>query len=426
MRKKLIATRYMTRFQCVGQDCKDHCCQGWTINLDRADYDRLWDLSKSKTPVLLGFEEAVHKLPSDKQGYGKYASLKFDGNDNCRFLQDNLCQIHKNLGENYLPGACATYPRSLTECEGEYVMSGSLSCPEVARLCLLDPRSLELEEMPWSMVPERIQVKSGASISRNYYADVRQTLENMLSLADHSLSERLYLAAYYARRINTAFHRDLKSGQTVINRVGKRLADFNFREKTLKAFTSQSSPEQVGLQVMCILLIARLSHARRQRYNQLVLDVLGTFPEFEMDHLNRWDASSGPFLEPLWPEYEKRLQKVASTLKSQIELYLTNFCRNYILQEQYLNYPGPDAHGIKLVLHVAMLTFLFVNHPIAQASFSKGHTGDLKALNDCFVDVCQIYMRNISHNQPLFEKLTSLFRSGESPSLAGLVRLVGI
>lgn len=43
-------------------------------------------------------------------------------------LEDGLCSIHKELGEEFLCNTCAIYPRSLTQVGGIKEKSLTLSC----------------------------------------------------------------------------------------------------------------------------------------------------------------------------------------------------------------------------------------------------------------------------------------------------------
>jgi lysine-N-methylase len=62
-----------------------------------------------------------------------------DGNRCPMLLQNGLCRIQSEVGESFLSHVCATYPRTLHFIDRVPEKSLSLSCPEAARLVLLDP-----------------------------------------------------------------------------------------------------------------------------------------------------------------------------------------------------------------------------------------------------------------------------------------------
>ncbi|EPZ0753721.1 flagellin lysine-N-methylase, partial [Yersinia enterocolitica] len=37
---KIIQPNYVSNFNCVGSECRDHCCKRWNISLDKETYRR--------------------------------------------------------------------------------------------------------------------------------------------------------------------------------------------------------------------------------------------------------------------------------------------------------------------------------------------------------------------------------------------------
>ena len=75
-----------------------------------------------------------------------FAKIRMDGANQCPMLTaDRLCRIQLELGEGYLSTICATYPRIVQEVGGIRETALTLSCPEAARLVLLDPNLLANE-----------------------------------------------------------------------------------------------------------------------------------------------------------------------------------------------------------------------------------------------------------------------------------------
>ena len=63
----------------------------------------------------------------------------------CFFLhKDGLCGMHKALGMAATPGTCRTYPRKIKYSEGKKEVSAMLSCPEIARLFLLNKEACQI------------------------------------------------------------------------------------------------------------------------------------------------------------------------------------------------------------------------------------------------------------------------------------------
>ena len=94
---------YYNEFGCITSKCKDNCCiGGWEIDIDDETYERYNNMTG----------ELKHKiLDSITQNEDEEYCFKLcDGK--CPMLDDNgLCEIHKNLGEDYLGVVCKQFPR---------------------------------------------------------------------------------------------------------------------------------------------------------------------------------------------------------------------------------------------------------------------------------------------------------------------------
>jgi lysine-N-methylase len=66
MASPILATRYATRFSCIGGDCEDTCCTGWSISVDAAHYKKLKRaLSQTKADREM-FDQSVKKVRSGR------------------------------------------------------------------------------------------------------------------------------------------------------------------------------------------------------------------------------------------------------------------------------------------------------------------------------------------------------------------------
>lgn len=93
---------YYEEFRCIAGKCKDSCCRGWCIDVDRESKKRL---DRIKGP--LG-EKIKEKL---KEGEGNYY-FPLEENGDCPFLlKSGLCEMILSEGEDALCNVCASYPR---------------------------------------------------------------------------------------------------------------------------------------------------------------------------------------------------------------------------------------------------------------------------------------------------------------------------
>ena len=134
---------YAEAFQCIASACEDTCCQGWSVPIDQATYEKYRTLDQTRphlgTLIVL---KTANATPAD------YARIPLKADTSCGFLDsDRLCGIHKQLGPEALSHTCATYPRAVSTVAGTREEALNLSCPEAARLTLLNPRLLSASSL---------------------------------------------------------------------------------------------------------------------------------------------------------------------------------------------------------------------------------------------------------------------------------------
>lgn len=121
---------YYDKFKCIGNKCKDTCCAGWKVTIDKKSYLKYKNVRGEFSSRIKSSITRIRKNNNDLC----YAEMKLvDGR--CQFLNENsLCDIYINLGESYLCNTCKQYPRIIHKYNDLYEKNLNLSCPEVARI----------------------------------------------------------------------------------------------------------------------------------------------------------------------------------------------------------------------------------------------------------------------------------------------------
>ncbi len=135
---------YAAHFRCIGPECEDTCCRGWPIPLDRATYARYrqFPLEPLGKAVLLHITPV---LPA-QQAESRFAQIDLARSGFCPFFSaERLCSIQQTYGAQLLSTTCSVYPRALNRVNGRIEGSLVLSCPEAARLVLLNPDLLSFQ-----------------------------------------------------------------------------------------------------------------------------------------------------------------------------------------------------------------------------------------------------------------------------------------
>ena len=176
--RQAIQPKYLSQFKCLGGDCPDTCCSGWTIDVDKAHFKALKKAAAS--------EESVKHLVENLKRYDdatpkRYGTVRLQKDGACPgFSAERDCNIQRALGHQMLPEICQVYPRYYIALGSDTELHGTMSCPEVARLCLLDPQAFEMNQtelpipagkpIPHNRGFHTIPSKAAHPVRRNFYA----------------------------------------------------------------------------------------------------------------------------------------------------------------------------------------------------------------------------------------------------------------
>ena len=139
---KRLQPRSYHAFRCIGADCEDTCCVGWIVNVYKQTYETY---QRSDDPELGSRLHELVTINTERSSDDNYARIALDG-PGCPFLAEGWCSIQKKLGEEYLSMMCSTYPRVMNVVDDVLQRSLDLSCPEAARIVLLDPEPMQFDE----------------------------------------------------------------------------------------------------------------------------------------------------------------------------------------------------------------------------------------------------------------------------------------
>ena len=146
--QNFFVPEYIQDFKCIGKDCIDSCCVGWDIKIDKSTFNKYKNSTNKEIKSICQKSLVKDDLKSNFS-YGKLVNE----NNCCPFLtKEKLCNAFKLMGQESLSIGCSTYPRKITIFDKIGFISGSLSCPEIARLCLskrdLNIKTLKKKKLP--------------------------------------------------------------------------------------------------------------------------------------------------------------------------------------------------------------------------------------------------------------------------------------
>ncbi|MGK3144290.1 flagellin lysine-N-methylase [Pantoea sp. C2G6] len=134
----VVEPLFVSAFKCIGSECRDHCCKGWDIHLDKPTVNRYLKSSLIEIKTL-----AAENIITTRKSFASWGTMKLNAAGNCAFMDENrLCKVHSSLGAAALSNTCATYPRAANTFKYEQQKTLALSCPEATRQLLASPDAM--------------------------------------------------------------------------------------------------------------------------------------------------------------------------------------------------------------------------------------------------------------------------------------------
>jgi lysine-N-methylase len=246
------------RFQCIGPACEDSCCVGWSVYFDQATWNKYQLIPAGSLRTLI--DENVIPLPPESATAGWHARVQMKPDNSCPFLNPaNLCQIQAEQGAEYLSTTCATYPRIIHRIDGVAETSLSLSCPEAARLVLLNPPLSTVSSPSPALDSDATenQPPSGPVSLLPHFWEIRAFTLELLTSRNYALWQRLFLVGIFARRMDALARGELDRSFSVV------LHDFRAAVSTgILRQSMDAIPPDLPLQLEMVLRLGSLQLPR--------------------------------------------------------------------------------------------------------------------------------------------------------------------
>ena len=215
---------YYKQFTCIADRCIDNCCfGGWQIDIDKETID-FYDTVQGD------FGDRLKKYVDKEAGCFKL------NNGQCPFLlENNLCEIYKELGPEHMGLVCTQFPR-FTEYYGNIKETGiGMACEEAARIILNDSTPFVLEET--DIDEEEIWGEYDSSLGQSLFI-LRDKIMSMLDDTSLSLSDKLCVILdkcdYLQNLINNNNYDEIRKFCSVIDLIK------DIKANSLKKDTSTS------------------------------------------------------------------------------------------------------------------------------------------------------------------------------------------
>lgn len=395
MRKQtVLQPEYMSRFQCIGTDCEDSCCVGWRVTVDEASYKKYAKTNDEVLTTLFSKQVTRNRSNPSKTNYAK---IKMKPNGHCPFLnQESLCQIQLRLGESYLSDTCAVYPRSINQLDGVIEKSAGVSCPEIARLALLDPEGIAFEEIEEpvaerSVIHTKKDTKSLAKSNKvdRYFWELRIFSIEVLQNRNYSIDERLIFLGLFLQKVQTL------ADQGAVNDIPNLVASYKtlLEQGDIKSELSDiPSNAAIQMKLSKELMDQRYTGGiTHQRYKECLIQYLHGIKYYKESSVEENAARYLDAYETYYAPYMK-----------DHEYMLENYLVNYVFRKQFPLSGEKTVFEayVMMVVHYALIKL----HLIGLA----GYHGKLD--EDIIVKLIQSFSRTVEHNHAYLTKIHSIMK----------------
>jgi lysine-N-methylase len=349
-------------FRCLAERCEDTCCVGLRVPVSEERLRQMREVVAGG-PDAERVEALVLPHPEGPPAERAFIQMRSDGS--CPFLDtERLCSLQRCHGEKVLPDPCVTFPRIVWKWNERVEVAGSLACPEMARLLLLEEGAMEQVPGPVEQVPRLEAARPLPGEPWDAYVAhaeaIRAAALRILNRREFPLATRLAFLGQMAFRLDSVF-RGAEPFAGEVEQAGEvlqaLLQPFEAQE-TLEAmhrdFSALAIPGGPCAGLLASVLKARMAVARGERWGPFVRGVLGSLWGSE-------DAAGDP--EGAWREYAARWERLEAARGARVEQYFRHHGVNQWLRAPFTEMPSLLSYVFRLALRVAMLRLTLVGHP---------------------------------------------------------------
>jgi lysine-N-methylase len=404
----------MQGFVCLGGECDDTCCIGWSLSMSRKDHKRL--------TLIIGREEAesvtvrrpAAARPTDDWAPG-YAEFRTHGDRRCHYLDPaGLCSLQSERGASALTNVCDQYPRFNYQFDKTVEQVGTLACPEVARRCLLAsdaPTFVPFEPDHAILDRPPLRLRDSKNGYRRYFELVRSHLLTTLTNRELAIGDRLAALLMQTERLASILQRGKLPNEARLMQALEHISSPDVMREVPRLMGDVPARGRSTLVVVSFVL-GMLEKAGTRMAN-LVGDVRERYAvEAAPDFLSEIE------FDRIIGAYELNRSAILERHAQRVDTYFTNHAVNYVLCMPFFDQFALVTYVQELVLRVAMLHLLFFSHPrVLELADSAKSPDTLSQLDDAAVSIFQPFAREVEHRPGVGQKLNDLLvqASARSP-----------
>lgn len=394
MKQEVLIPAYYNEFKCIGSACEDTCCAGWKVSVDKESFNKYRKITSG--PLAKELQQNIsreRKMPSDLT-YGK---IKMDAKGACTFLkEDGLCKIHSELGEEYLCHTCTVYPRLIHTVDTRIEKSLGVSCPEAARLILLNPNGIEFN------IDEEEVKKTLHNPTPDYFWDIRMFTIEILQTRQATIEERLITLGLFLEKVDLL---EKKQWATELPALMNRYRQMILDPKQLLLLADLPTNLSFQMDLVHKLVSYR---AKRPFGNQRYVDCLN-------DLVNGLQMVNGVTIQESIGLYKTTYEEIYSPFIIEHHYLLENYLVNSIFKSLF------PKTGKPLFKQYASLVIHFLLIRTHLIGMSKTHN---ELTIELVLKCIQSFSKTFEHNTQFFVEVLKELEDKNNLSMAHMIVLI--
>ena len=248
-----------------------------------------------------------------------------------------------------------------------------------------------------------------------YVHDIRNILNQFLSLADFPLTSRLFFISYLANRTAPFFNTKGTFTEDQLAAEIDRITKIEMLQDLHSGYQDLDADLQIPMQLINSLLSAR---GQRGLPSGLLKGIIKTYglaeKHQELVAQNVTDESGEVEADAhdVLATYQRRKNKLTTKFSKRLDLIFTNFCKNHIYCCPYTD-DTDLLHAMQgLLARLTTVNFLLFSHPdldifIDDDKAPKDPQATEKIFDSIVIDVFYRFSRTLEHNPGVWKRVFS-------------------
>jgi len=414
--EKILEPQYLQGFHCITSKCQDSCCTGWNVVIDQDTYTGYQKCQDELLKSLFRENIMINSNSVGNSTYSPYSFVKMNHHI-CPFLTDQrLCMIQNILSEEDLSITCATYPRILNNVDGVLERSLYLSCPEAARLVLLNknPMRFNSSETVANIRNIQIPILNTENVHNKpyrYFEKIRTFVIVLLQDRTYPLWQRLIILSTFCSRLDqVAVEYYEKDIFYLISYFTDKIQNGEFR----KPMNNADNNLDRQLQAIKILIVYRL---QGEFVGKRFLDCVSEFRQ-------GLGFTEGVSLKEASMQYAEVYNEYYQPFMENHEYILENYLVNYVFKNLFPFGPQKNilfeqrsiyTEYTMLILHYFMIKGLLIGMAgYHQKDFNVKHV----------VKLIQTFDKTIGHNLSYLKQALQFIKASNMNNTGGMTILI--